>query len=717
MYIVLSIPNLIDFIMKKRRLLLLVFAFISLLLFISSCKKDEKEEEPPVVVSPLKVEIVSPKADTTILTLTNASFVLNVTPAELRNKVRTTVYVDDKEALTLSFGYFKYFFSATKYGIGTHKVKFVIKDEDDYTVTAERNVTVYKEIITINYVDSVYFKDGVIPSYWAVTNAVAANQGYMDDHSLQMNSAGSIDIPIPVSVEDRYFSFVKKGEGTVSVKSDFSALPIAYKSENMGDGWYRQTYKIIQGTSRIIIDLSSEQLLKMDNFILKPLGRPLFDEFKCHEVSSPDRFAIFSAKILSVNGGVTKSGFCWSNTNKLPTYWDNHDELFDTLTDYTLKIKPFQKGLTAYVRAFSVNDVGVSYSNVITIGPVDPIMPSVSWPELAWPIADSVVLKGGMIVDSFGLAVVERGFCMKIQAEPTIDDIRVVSKDKGASFNGYKGGLDEHKIYYVKAYAITSAGVSYSQRRSFYSLAVESPILTTSDVGPVTRSTAYCSGTVTNDGYARIQKQGVVYSTNSSPTTNDQVVYTSTASNAIHATLTGLQANTKYYYRTFAINKKYTGYGPVKEFTTGRYDLGDQAEGGRVIYLDNVGIHGLAMADQDVSPTYIWSNDSTVLLGVTANPSGLENTQLIISKTPGENNAALACYNFTSNGYDDWFLPSFEEFRQSIEGVKISGLTSGVYWTSTERLINKALSLNVQAATVKLEFKSKLRRVRPFRSF
>ncbi len=703
--------------MKKRRLLLLVCVFISLLLFNNSCKKDEKEEEPTVVVSPLKVEIVSPKADTTILTLTNASFVLNVTPAELRTKVRTTVYVDDKEALTLSFGYFKYSFSATKYGIGTHKVKFVIKDEDNNTVTAERNVTVYKEIITINYVDSVYFKDGVIPSYWVVANAVAANQGYMDDHSLQMNSAGSIDIPIPVSVEDRYFSFVKKGEGTVSVKSDLAALPIAYKSENMGDGWYRQTYRIIQGTSRIIIDLSSEQLLKMDNFILKPLGRPLFDEFKCHEVSSPDRFAIFSAKILSVNGGVTKSGFCWSNTNKLPTYWDNHDELFETLTNYTLKINSFQKGLTAYVRAFSVNDVGVSYSNVITIGPVDPIVPSVSWIDPAKPIADSVVFTRGMITDSFGLAVIERGFCMKIQEEPTIDDIKVVSNDNGAYFNGYKGGLEEHKIYYVRAYAITAAGISYSQKRIFFSLAVESPILTTNDVGPVTRSTANCSGVITHNGYAKILKQGVVYSTSSLPTTNDQIVYSSTATTSIAAKLTGLQANTKYYYRTFAINKKYTGYGPVKEFTTGRYDLGDQAEGGRVVYIDNVGIHGLAMADQDVSPTYIWSNDSSVLMGVTANPSGLENTQLIISKTPGENNAALACYNFTSNGYDDWFLPSFEEFRQSIDGVKISGLTSGAYWTSTERLINKALSLNVQAATVKLEFKSKLRRVRPFRSF
>lgn len=703
--------------MKKRRLLLLVCVFISLLLFNNSCKKDEKEEEPTVVVSPLKVEIVSPKADTTILTLTNASFVLNVTPAELRTKVRTTVYVDDKEALTLSFGYFKYSFSATKYGIGTHKVKFVIKDEDNNTVTAERNVTVYKEIITINYVDSVYFKDGVIPSYWVVANAVAANQGYMDDHSLQMNSAGSIDIPIPVSVEDRYFSFVKKGEGTVSVKSDFSALPIAYKSENMGDGWYRQTYKIIQGTSRIIIDLSSEQLLKMDNFILKPLGRPLFDEFKCHEVSSPDRFAIFSAKVLSINGGVTKSGFCWSNTNKLPTYLDSHVELSDSLTNYTVKIKPFQKGLTAYVRAFSFNEAGVSYSNVITIGPVEPMVPSVSWLDSAKPIADSVVLTRGMIADSFGLKVTERGFCMKLYEEPTINDIKVISKDKGVYFNASKGGLEEHKVYHVKAYAITAAGISYSQQKLLYTQAVEPPILTTNDVGPVTRSTANCSGTITYDGSSNVLKQGVVYSTSSSPTTNDQVVYSSTITTSIIAKLTGLQGNTKYYYRTFAINKKYTAYGPQKEFTTGRYDLGDQAEGGRVVYIDNVGIHGLAMADQDVSPTYIWSNDSSVLMGVTANPSGLENTQLIISKTPGENNAALACSNFTSNGYDDWFLPSFEEFRQSIDGVKISGLTSGVYWTSTERLINKALSLNVQAATVKLEFKSKLRRVRPFRSF
>jgi len=49
--------------------------------------------------------------------------------------------------------------------------------------------------------------------------------------------------------------------------------------------------------------------------------------------------------------------------------------------------------------------------------------------------------------------------------------------------------------------------------------------------------------------------------------------------------------------------------------------------------------------------------------------------------------------------------------------VKQTGLTTGVYWLSTERTVNKALSINIQAATVKLELKSKKRLVRAFRTF
>ncbi|HML85160.1 MAG TPA: hypothetical protein PKE52_08380, partial [Bacteroidales bacterium] len=74
-------------------------------------------------------------------------------------------------------------------------------------------------------------------------------------------------------------------------------------------------------------------------------------------------------------------------------------------------------------------------------------------------------------------------------------------------------------------------------------------------------------------------------------------------------------------------------------------------------------------------------------------------------------------YNLYLNGYDDWFLPSFEEFRMSLDAVKQTGLTTGVYWLSTERTVNKALSINIQAATVKLELKSKKRLVRAFRTF
>ena len=700
--------------MKKRRLLFWVFAFAALLLAETGCEKDEKEEVIPTVETPMKLEIVSPKSDTTIHPSTSVDFVLNFTPVELRTKVKTTVYVDENLSYVMGLGYFKYAFSATKYGLGKHKIKFVVENENKKMVSVEKYVTVYKEIVTIVYNDSVYFKEGVVPNYWSLSNARVVSNGYQDNYCLELNDG--VSFYIQPSLKDRYFSIVKKGSGTLSLTTDINALPISFKSEDMGDGWFRQSYLISRGTSELKIKLTSGTVL-LDNFILKDNGRPMFESFKCDKFSDEDRNAVFSAIVFSVNGTVSKSGLCWSNTSENPTYWDNHMEHLDTLHNYSMKISPFKYGTVAYVRAFAVNDVGVAYSKVIKVGPVSAHPAVLNWSHDLVIKGDSVYFKNAVVIDSFAVPIIERGYVMAQQNEPTINDTKIISKDNGATFGAGLGNLDESTMYYAKAYVINQVGITYSTRKAFYSGRIYYPQTITSPVGRVTRTTAICGGEVTSDGQSNVLKQGIVYGTNSTPTLNDQVVYTSTATSSIMTKLTGLQGNTHYYYRTFVTNKKYTGYGAVVDFYTGSYDLGDHTEGGYIVYLDEPGKHGLIMADQDLNESFIWSNDSINFMGTVSNPSGLANTEMIVSKTPGENNAAQACYNLYLNGYDDWFLPSFEEFRMSLDAVKQTGLTTGVYWLSTERTVNKALSINIQAATVKLELKSKKRLVRAFRTF
>ena len=185
----------------------------------------------------------------------------------------------------------------------------------------------------------------------------------------------------------------------------------------------------------------------------------------------------------------------------------------------------------------------------------------------------------------------------------------------------------------------------------------------------------------------------------------------------IEANVSGLQGNTTYYFRAFAINNKFTAYGEVKSFTTGPYDLFDNAEGGRIIYLKDDGLHGMVMAESDLGQPVMWAGDTTSLIGTVSNPSGSQNTYLIASATIGEDNAANRCYNLSLNGYNDWFLPSFEEFKLCLGGVQQYGLTSGNYWLSNERSANKALFMNLGTLSVKNDRKTAKKQVRPFRSF
>lgn len=111
------------------------------------------------------------------------------------------------------------------------------------------------------------------------------------------------------------------------------------------------------------------------------------------------------------------------------------------------------------------------------------------------------------------------------------------------------------------------------------SVSVLVPTVSSTDPLFYSGNSVYINGNIVNDGGQIILKQGICYDTLGNPNISNSIVYfkdnisyngrylKGTFDNFIRDSL---MPNTKYYYRTFAINKNGTGYSDLKNFTTKR---------------------------------------------------------------------------------------------------------------------------------------------------
>lgn len=94
------------------------------------------------------------------------------------------------------------------------------------------------------------------------------------------------------------------------------------------------------------------------------------------------------------------------------------------------------------------------------------------------------------------------------------------------------------------------------------------PTVITASITEITANSARGGGEVTNDGGAEVTERGVCWSTNANPTLNDSHMAVGTGIGAFTATMSGLEANTIFHVRAYAVNEKGTAYGLDKEFAT-----------------------------------------------------------------------------------------------------------------------------------------------------
>jgi hypothetical protein len=174
---------------------------------------------------------------------------------------------------------------------------------------------------------------------------------------------------------------------------------------------------------------------------------------------------------------------------------------------------------------------------------------------------------GGEITSDGGGTIINRGLCYNTSTNPTIENFVVPNAGGTGSFIGQMTGLNEGTTYYVRAYAVNSAGTAYGNEISFTTIASTAPVLTTVEVSLITHTTFTSGGSISADGGLPITAAGICYSTSPTPTLNDEVVNGDGLIN-FTANASGLMAGTTYYVRAFATNAVGTSYGNELTFST-----------------------------------------------------------------------------------------------------------------------------------------------------
>ena len=192
---------------------------------------------------------------------------------------------------------------------------------------------------------------------------------------------------------------------------------------------------------------------------------------------------------------------------------------------------------------------------------------------LASNIGKNTASTGGEVTAIGSKPVVERGICWSLEAVPLLDDNRTIDNGGLGVFSAELTDLPAGKLIYYRAYARSRAGTTYGSTYSFTTEAATIPVVSTITATDITGETAISGGNISDKGGAPMSAQGVCWSTSSTPTVDDNKTVDNSDTDSFVSKLTGLSADTQYYYRAYATNEAGTAYGETYSFTTGSVSL------------------------------------------------------------------------------------------------------------------------------------------------
>jgi len=165
---------------------------------------------------------------------------------------------------------------------------------------------------------------------------------------------------------------------------------------------------------------------------------------------------------VTSDGGaeVVARGVCWG-TSANPTIAGSLTTNGKGTGAFTSSLTGLTPNTMYYVRAYATNSAGTGYGNEVSFSTSQVITVATVTTTAPTAVELTTAVSGGNVTSDGGATVTERGVCWNTTTSPTVTNFKAATGTSTGTFVSNLTNLAAGNVYYVRAYAINSAGVAY----------------------------------------------------------------------------------------------------------------------------------------------------------------------------------------------------------------------------------------------------------------